>query len=255
MQIAENKYIKLSKLILSELSKKEKEVCWVPRPDGQLKCKQVKESQKINNFYHYLRAMLIYGVPYLTANPAHGPEFLQYISTILDADLKYSWFTIYKYDIAFRRFPKNYLAHSWAASVGTLKSNLQASHNLKQECSCFGNSQHFNHGKQDFATDNFIPICKNFKKGTCFKRGCKYRHVCKHCKHPGHNIITSKKFTNTNYGSRETTTLVAVTTMVITTIMHTKRCQLVPSACQLCKHAKCIPLLLYQRLCNSIHCR
>ena len=146
-----------------------------------------------------MRLMLIYGVPYLTAHPLRGPEYLQYLSTILNADLKYSWTTVLQYDMDFRQHRQNNPQHSWAESVTDLKMDLQASHNLKPKNvpSFRGQHQGGTHDTQQF------PICENFNKGICCKWDCRYRHVCKICKKPGHNTLACRQKKDRGYNNHQ----------------------------------------------------
>ena len=172
--------MELSSLAPQNPNEQDTDMQLVRGPDGTPVFKSAKESPKISNVLQFMRLMLIYGVPYLTAHPLRGPEYLQYLSTILNADLKYNWTAVLQYDIDFRRHRQNNPQHSWAEMVTDLKTDLQASHNLKpKNISSFrGQHQPHRHDGTQF------PICENFNKGICFKRDCRYRYVCKICKKP-----------------------------------------------------------------------
>ena len=147
-QIVANRYVNLLKLAPNNPNEGERDMCMVPSPDRKPTFRPVKDNQKINNFFQYLCLILIYGVPYLTAHLEQGLEFLQYISTTLDSDLRYNWPAVLQYDMDFRRFRQNNPNHSWVESVLSLQNQRQ---------------------NQGFGQDGRQPICDNFNKGTCFK--------------------------------------------------------------------------------------
>ena len=54
---------------------------------------------------------------------------------------------------------------------------------------------------QNFAHDHQqTPICENFNKGVCFKHNCRYQHICKICKKPGHNALACRSKKGRNQG-------------------------------------------------------
>ena len=59
--------------------------------DGTPAFRPVKECNTVTNLFQYLRLMFIYGVPYLVNNPQRGLEFVQYLHSIIEADLRYTW--------------------------------------------------------------------------------------------------------------------------------------------------------------------
>ena len=106
--ITQDRYVDISKLATNNPNEIERPMQLITTADGTPAFKPVKDNAKINNLFQYLRLMMIYGILYLSTNPERGPEFLQYLHTIIEADLR------------------------WANPVFHLFSQLQASHNLRQ---------------------------------------------------------------------------------------------------------------------------
>ena len=201
--IAQDRYVDISKLATNNPNEIERPMQLITTADGTPAFKPVKDNAKINNLFQYLRLMMIYGIPYLSTNPECGPEFLQYLHTIIEADLRYTWDAVLQYDIEFRRFRQNNPGHSWANPVFHLFSQLQALHNLR---SASKNGQSGKPRQSAPGQQESRPIFENFNKGTCFKRDCRYRHACKKCGKRGHNALACKAGRSTqgnNQGNQE----------------------------------------------------
>ena len=179
--------------------------------NGETAYKPKQELHKVDGLVKYLRVMFIYGAAYLRKFPTKGPEFLQYLHSILDANKQYKWPTIYTYDQKFRLHRQKNPGHSWAQVNWEFHNELSAAQNIKEYQAKyspnkfykslhhnrvanyrFQNSHNYGHGSSSsigHASDHSQHkqhCCKDFNWSTCTRKECKFLHACKRCKGANH---------------------------------------------------------------------
>ena len=164
-QNAQDQFVDLLRLAPNNPNEVDKPMQLYTTADGTPAFRPVKDRNTVTNLFQYLWLMFIYGVPYLTNNPQRGPEFLQYLHSIVKVDLRYTWSAVLQYDLEFRRFRQNNPDHCWADPVFHLRSNLQASHNLKANNPTRAGNRS-NQTTAGAGEQSQRPVCKNFNKGT-----------------------------------------------------------------------------------------
>ena len=116
----------------SPVNQEDKILQFVQAQNGETAYKPKQEIHKVDGLIKYLRVMFIYGMAYFKKFPTKGPEFLQYLHSILDADKQYKWPTVYTYDQKFKLHRQKNPAHSWAQVNWEFCNKLSAAHNIKE---------------------------------------------------------------------------------------------------------------------------
>ena len=138
--------------------------------------------------------MFVLGACYLRHKPEKGPEFLQYLSNILDDNKNYKWNAIAEYDCDFQYYRQNNPNFSWASVNTTFHNNLNKVFNQRVSATATawdGKGRHHHGGgggqstgdhRQNQQGDSHrsrnqsSEVCGRYNMGTCC-RPCKYVHV------------------------------------------------------------------------------